>query len=104
MFVAVVCCIASGNGGGPTIDPANPAYLRFRNRTTALISNTEHYGALLNIDFDYRKYLKALAEDGFTLTQTFAGSYVEPDSDCGADNPLSPRNGSYISPWKRSGQ
>ena len=36
------------------------------------------------------------------MTQTFAGSYVEPVSDCGANNTLSPKNGSYIAPWQRS--
>ena len=60
----------SGGGGGPTVDPANPSYLRFQNKTVTLISNTEHYGSLINLDFDYKAYFAALAgEYGRTCTR-----------------------------------
>jgi hypothetical protein len=76
--------------------------------TKALISSGEHYGALVNLDFNYTMYFQALARDNFTLTISFSGSYVEPDSDCDptgkfpTDNPLSPANGSFIAPWLRT--
>lgn len=83
-------------------------YFRFRGKTVALISSGEHYGGLLNLKFNYTRYFDALAADGFTLTQAFSGSYVEPDSDCNPNgtnpegNTLSPDNGSFIAPWHRT--
>ena len=88
--------------------PANPSYFEYRGKVTALLSSGEHYGSLINKDFDYRKYFAALAASNFTLTEAFAGSYVEPDDDGDPsglyplNNPLSPANGSYISPFART--
>ena len=49
---------------GPiSLHPDNPHYFLFRGRPTILISSTEHYGAVLNLDFDYGKYLDTLAAD-----------------------------------------
>ena len=57
------------------IDRENPAYFRFRGRAAALVSSGEHYGGLINLQFNYTKYFDALAADGFTLTQaTLTGS------------------------------
>ena len=42
-----------------------------------LITSGEHYGAVLNRAFDFRKYLDALAEDKLNLTRVFAGTYRE---------------------------
>ena len=68
-----------------------------------LITSAEHYGAVLNLDFDYVKYLDALAADGLNLTRTFSGTYVEGQ---GAfkitNNTLAPKPGRMICPWARS--
>jgi hypothetical protein len=32
---------------------------------------------VLNLDFDYRRYLGALSENGFNLTRLFSGAYRE---------------------------
>jgi hypothetical protein len=69
-----------------------------------LISSTEHFGGLINLDFDYKKYLATLASHNFTLTQTWTGAYVEPDADVGSFNTLDPLPASYIAPWARSDQ
>src|SRR5205814_10290845 len=58
--------------------PDNPHYFLFRAKPTVLITSGEHYGAVLNLDFDYVKYLDTLAKDGLNLTRTFSGAYVEP--------------------------
>ena len=42
-----------------------------------LITSGEHYGAVLNLDFDYVRYLDALAACGFNHTRTWAGAYLE---------------------------
>ena len=39
------------------LNPDNPHYFQWRGRPTILITSAEHYGAVMNLDFDYRKYL-----------------------------------------------
>ncbi len=41
--------------------PANPHYFVYRGKPTVLVTSGEHYGAVLNGKFDFRKYLDALA-------------------------------------------
>ena len=70
-----------------------------------LIGSTEHYGAVLNLDFDYAKYLDALQAAGLNLTRTFTGAYVEPEGAFKIDkNTLAPASGRLICPWARSDQ
>jgi hypothetical protein len=65
----------------------------------------KHYGAVLNLDFDYAKYLDTLSADGLNLTRTFSGSYAEPQGAFNiADNTLAPKAGRFICPWARSGE
>jgi hypothetical protein len=61
------------------LHPQNPHYFEFRGKPTVLITSGEHYGAVLNLDFDYRKYLDTLAACGLNHTRTFAGAYCEPE-------------------------
>jgi len=42
------------------LHPDNPHYFLFRGKPTVLITSGEHYGAVINLDFDYRRYLKTL--------------------------------------------
>ena len=85
------------------LHPDNPHYFLWRGKPTILITSGEHYGALLNLDFDYRTYFQALAADGLNHTRTFSGTYREVASSFGiTDNPLAPKPGRYICPWARS--
>src|SRR5881397_1988857 len=85
------------------LHPRNPHYFLFRGKPTVLITSAEHYGAVLNLDFDYVKYLDTLAKDGLNLTRTFAGAYVEPVGAFNiASNTLAPAAGRFICPWARS--
>jgi len=47
-------------------------------QTDGVITSGEHYGAVLNLDFDYATYLNELESHKFNLTRTFPGFYVEP--------------------------
>ena len=81
----------------------NPRYLEFRGKPTVLVTSAEHYGAVLNADFDYIRYLDTLAAAGFNLTRTFAGTYLEePGSFAIVGNTLAPAAGRFLSPWARS--
>jgi hypothetical protein len=86
------------------LDPQNHRYFLFRGKPTVLITSGEHYGAVLNADFDYRKYLQTLAQDGLNYTRLFGGSYVEvPGKSFGIErNDLAPEPGRFIAPWMRS--
>ncbi len=85
------------------LHPDNPHYFLYQGKPVVLITSAEHYGAVLNLDFDYVKYLDALSEDGLNLTRTFSGTYVEGQ---GAfkitSNTLAPKPGRMICPWARS--
>src|SRR6266480_95285 len=85
------------------LHPDNPPYFLFRGRPTVLITSGEHYGAVLNLDFNYGKYLDALGKDRLNLTRTFSGAYVEPAGAFNiASNTLSPAFHRFICPWARS--
>ncbi|MBV8630334.1 MAG: hypothetical protein JOZ83_05380 [Silvibacterium sp.] len=87
------------------LDPKNPHYFLFRGKTVALITSGEHYGAVLNADFDYRRYLDTLQGAGLNYTRLFPGSYVEvPGKSFGIQrNDLAPAEGRFLAPWARSG-
>lgn len=85
------------------LDPVNPHYLLFRGKPVFLLGSTEHYGAVMNRDFDYAKYLQTIQQQGMNITRTFSGSYMEPDGAFNiSHNTLAPAAGKLIAPWARS--
>ena len=87
------------------LHPDNPHYFLWQAQPRVLITSGEHYGAVLNLDFDYRKYIDTLAKDGLLLTRTFSGAYVEPEGAFNiTKNTLAPLPGRFICPWARSNQ
>jgi hypothetical protein len=86
------------------LDDRNPHYFRYRGKTTVLITSGEHYGAVMNEDFDYAKYLDSLRRDGLNYTRLFGGSYIEvPGRSFGIrHNTLAPAPGRLLLPWARS--
>jgi hypothetical protein len=85
------------------LHPDNPHYFLWRGAPTILITSGEHYGAVLNLDFDYKAYLQTLQKDGLNHTRTWVGTYREvPASFNITDNTLAPLPGRYICPWARS--
>jgi hypothetical protein len=85
------------------LHPANPHYFLYRGRATVLVTSGEHYGAVLNPDFDQRTYLRTLARDGLNYTRLFTGSYFEPQGAFGIEkNTLAPPGSRALTPWARS--
>jgi hypothetical protein len=85
------------------LHPDNPHYFLFRGKPTVLLTSGEHYGAVLNRDFDYVRYLDTLQKAGFNLTRTFSGMYREvPGSFNIVENTLAPRADRYVCPWPHS--
>jgi len=86
------------------LHPENPHYFIYQGKPTVLVTSGEHYGAVVNLDFDFRKYLDTLAADGLNNTRTFTGAYVEPLGAFNiAKNSLAPAANRFIAPWARSG-
>ncbi|MEP0843794.1 MAG: hypothetical protein HRF43_13910, partial [Phycisphaerae bacterium] len=83
------------------LHPDNPHYFLFRGKPTLLITSGEHYGAVLNLDFDYTAYLDEIQSKGLNLTRTFSGTYREdPAAFNITDNTLAPKR--YLAPWRRT--
>src|SRR6185312_7716976 len=76
----------------------------FAGRPAVLITSGEHYGAVLNRAFDYKRYLDTLHADHLNLTRPFSGSYREvPGNFRIASNTLAPEAGKFIAPWQQNG-
>lgn len=85
------------------LHPKNPRYFLFREKPTVLITSAEHYGAVLNTDFDYQTYLNTLATDGLNYTRLFTGSYFEPQGAFNIQkNTLAPAQERLLTPWVRN--
>jgi len=111
VVVAVVASLPVSHGRDhqpPAVTPIalhadNPHYFHWRGRPTILITSGEHYGAVMNLDFDYRKYLDALTADGLNYTRIFSGAYVEPLGAFKIErNTLAPAAGRFTAPWART--
>src|SRR5690348_3655837 len=107
LLSALVLALPGLTSAGPykplALHPANPHYFLFRGKPTVLITSGEHYGAVLNLDFDYVRYLDELQAHGLNHTRTFAGTYREiPGSFKITDNTLAPAPNRYACPWSRS--
>ncbi|MFM9907829.1 MAG: cellulase family glycosylhydrolase [Chitinophagaceae bacterium] len=82
---------------------SNPHYFEYNRKPTVLITSGEHYGAVLNPDFNFEAYLKELRRNGLNMTRTMTGAYFEP---AGAfniqENTLGPMANKFICPFQRS--
>jgi hypothetical protein len=90
---------------GPiSLHPENPHYFLYKGQCLALITSAEHYGAVINQDFNYVHYLRALQTAGMNYTRIFTGTYFEIPGQSFAisDNTLAPAFGRYLAPWQLS--
>ena len=102
----VLLLVAIGLGAQTIrLDPRNPHYFFFHGHPMVLLTSGEHYGAVLNDQFDFRTYLRTLQADHLNLTRTFSGEYREVPGSFHIDhNTLAPLPGHFLAPWARSGQ
>jgi hypothetical protein len=82
--------------------PDNPHYFIYNGKPLVLITTDQHYGAVINLDFDYIAFLNTLKEFGMNLTRIYPGGYVEMKDQYIAGNPLGPAPDRYILPWAQS--
>lgn len=85
--------------------PANTHYFMRRGQPVILVGAGEHYGAVINLEFDMQRYLAAVARSGLNYVRIFSGSYVEHPGAFGiVDNTLAPRRDQFLAPWVRDEQ
>ena len=84
------------------VHPENPHYYIFQGKPTVLITSAEHYGAVVNKDFDYVAYLDALHSYGLNYTRIYPGFLFEPIGKFGKGNTLGVKPASLTVPWARS--
>ncbi|HEU5116786.1 MAG TPA: hypothetical protein VFT74_08945 [Isosphaeraceae bacterium] len=105
MFATLLTVMMVAQTGPIRLHPDNPRYFLFAGKPTVLVTSGEHYGAVLNQDFDVEPYLDELQRRGFNLTRTFSGTYREiPGSFKIQANTLAPAPGRYQAPWVREGE
>ena len=95
-------CILSRSAGPINKHPDNPHYFIYNGKPLILITTDQHYGAVINLDFDYIGFLNRLQEYGMNLTRIYPGGYVEIKDQYIKGNPLGPAPDHYILPWKKS--
>jgi hypothetical protein len=91
------------------VHPANPHYFLYRDRPLVLVTATEHYGAVINRNFDYVRYLDEASDKKATLSRCFLLFRELQYFDGRDDRPVNPHSpckplpGEYVAPFLRSG-
>jgi hypothetical protein len=102
--LALAMFIARANAQPIGIHPDNPHYYLFHDQPTVLITSAEHYGAVVNLDFDYIAYLDALKAYGLNYTRIWPGAVLEMVGEFVKGNTMGPRPRRTIVPWARSNE
>ena len=86
-----------------SLHPENPNYFLYQGKPTLMITSGEHYGAVMNADFDYEKYLLTLKKEGLNYTRVFMGPYSEMgDKLFGiSNNTMNPNPECWVTPWTK---
>jgi hypothetical protein len=56
---------------------ANPRYFERDRRPVVFVTSDHHYGAVIDADFDYVRFLDTLAASGMNLTRIYPGAMFE---------------------------
>jgi len=103
--ISTILLILNSCGNAPIkVSESNPHYFSYKNKTIVLITSDHHYGAVIDKDFDYEKFLDYLAQNGMNLTRIYPGVMFETPDKYLPGNPLGPLPGKQILPWAKSDQ
>lgn len=93
---------ADVEAGAVRIHPENGKYFLFRGKPLVLIAAGEHYGSVVNREFDFDRYLEDAADKKQTMTRTFL-LFREQQSSRNPSSPIKPESPDYIAPYPRVG-
>ena len=82
----------------------NSHYFFYKGKPIILITSDHHYGAIIDRDFNYVKFLDYLSQNGINLTRIYPGGMFEPTDKYLPGNPLGPKPGREILPWEKSSE
>lgn len=103
--MAAICLMAGSVGPAAQaapplkVHPQNPYIFEFRGEPTILRTFGEHYGSVINPDFDFIRYLDVLERDGNNLTRVVLLGFRT--DDVPTLEPLSPAAAKFMQPWAR---
>lgn len=85
------------------VHPRNHRCFVYRGRPFKVLTSAEHYGAVLNADFDYDVYLEEMGRTGQNATRvfTFYRETAESIPGPGPMNTLAPTPEGSVMPWER---
>lgn len=85
------------------VHPDNHRCFLYQGKPLKILTSAEHYGAVLNADFDYRRYVEEMARTGQNMTRVFTFYRETPEHipPMGAQNSLAPTPQASILPWER---
>jgi len=83
------------------LHPENPNYFLYQGKPTILVTSGEHYGAVMNADFNFQRYLATLHSAGLNYTRIFLGPYSELGNNLFGitNNTMNPKPESWLTPW-----
>jgi len=85
------------------LHPENPRYFLYKGKPLVLVTATEHYGAVLNRNFNYVTYLDEAADKKATLSRCFLLFRELESMPKNPHSPCKPLPGEYAAPFKRTG-
>lgn len=85
------------------LHPDNPRYFLYHGRPLVLITASEHYGAVLNRNMDYVRYLNEAADKAMTNSRCFLLFRELEGLPHNPHSPCKPVAFEYVAPFKRSG-
>src|ERR1700721_3463280 len=100
-LVIALLLVTEGGAEPIKLPPSNPHYYSFNGQPAILITSAEHYGAVINLDFDYVAYLDALKAYGLNSTRIWPGALLEMGGGFTKDNTVGPTPDGTCAPWLR---
>ncbi len=102
VVLVLAFCLGCGFAEPIKVHPDNPHYYLFNGQPTVLITSAEHYGGVVNKEFDYVAYFDALHSYGLNYTRIYPGYLFEPIGKFGNGNTLGVNPANLVVPWGRS--
>lgn len=97
--------VGGAAGQAFSVHPDDPRCFLFRGKPFKIITSAEHYGAVINADFDYEVYLQEMARTSQNMTRVFTFYREKAHSIPGPGemNTLAPTPEGSVMPWLRIG-
>jgi len=93
--------LPGANAAPIKVSATNGHYFEWNGQPALLVTSAEHYGAVVNSEFNYTTYLDTMKAKGNNYTRIYPGAYMESPGTFVEGNTLGPNRGKAIVPWAR---